>query len=115
MRADEHEGELNDTEVKRMGDRAKKHAGKVIAADLLTLTESPEFLRWFQRYAYPAITQDFPVNGGSNLAEFMGRRQLVLEIVREMDGVAPGFLRRLLESRDRFESDMLGYAQQKEK
>lgn len=115
MRADEHEGILNDTEVKRQGDRVQKRAREILTADLEMLTEHKSFLRWFGKYAYPIMTQDVPVNNGSTLAHFMGRRQLVLEVIKEMDMESPGFLRRVLEVRDLYERELLAYAQQKEK
>ncbi len=93
----------------------EKYAKRVLRGDLSDLTEMDAFLRWFGRFAYPALRQDFPVNNGSNLAEFMGRRQLVNQIIDEMELEFPGFLRRLLEARDRYEQDLLAYGQQKEK
>lgn len=113
-RADEYEGILNNTEEKRIKDRIESRSNKVMREDMLDLTENDAFLRFFGRFAYPALTQDFPVNNGSLLAEFNGERKLVLRIVREMDSASPGFLRRLLVARDQYESDLLAYGQQKE-
>jgi hypothetical protein len=115
MRADEHEGDLNDTEVRRQGDRMQKRARWVQNNDINDLTEGGAFLRWFGKFAYPAIFQDFPVNNGSSLAEFMGRRQLTLEMISDLDRDNPGFVQRLLAARADYEKDLLAFAQQKEK
>src|SRR5438445_1376544 len=64
-RADEHEGDLNDTETKRRHDRAEARAVQILQHDALELTESGTFLRWFSKYAYPMLVQNFPVNNGS--------------------------------------------------
>lgn len=112
-RADEHEGVLSDTQVKREADQRNARALQILSNDLLDLTESDVFLRWFGKYAAPALTQDFPVNNGSTLAQFMGRRQLVLQIVEEMDQASPGFLKRVMIVREQYEND-LRLAAQKE-
>ena len=114
-RADEHEGDLNDSAIKRQGDRTKKRANEVLRGDLFALTENQTFLRWFGKYAYPTLVQNFPVNSGSELAKFMGRRELILQVVDEMDATSVGFLRRVLEARDQYELDLLAHAQQEEK
>lgn len=105
-RADEHEGSLSDTEVKRQHDRMESRAKQILQSDVLELTESGAFLRWFGKYAHPVLTQDFPVNNGSTLAQFMGRRQVVLQIISEMDEHSPGFVRRVLEARDDYEREL---------
>lgn len=110
-RADEHEGTLNDTETKRAADRMNSRARKILSHDLADLTENTAFLRWFGKYATPVLTQDFPVNNGSALAEFMGRRQLVLQVIEEMDAESPGFLKRVLIVREEYEKDLRHAAQ----
>lgn len=110
-RADEHEGVLNDTAVKRESDQMNAEARKILTEDLLMFTESEAFLRWFGKYAVPAMTQDFPVNNGSQLAEFMGRRQVVIEIIKEMDDVSPGFVKRIFEVREKYDNRLRHAAQ----
>lgn len=107
MRADQHEGVLNDTEVKRRADKANSRAKEILHHDLLALTENGAFLRWFGKYAYPALVQNFPVNNGSLLAHFMGRRELILQVVDEMDRESPGFIARILAARSDFENELL--------
>lgn len=104
MRADEHEGDLSNTEVKRQNDQMNAEARKILAEDLLMLTESEAFLRWFGKHAVPALTQAFPVEHGSKLAQFMGRRELVLDVIKEMDDISPGFVRRIFEVREKYET-----------
>lgn len=111
MRADEHEGALNDSEVKRQNDRANSRAAEILRNDALALTESGAFLRFFSRYAYPALYENFPVNGGSQLAEFMGKRALIIEIGKEMDAVSPGFHQRMLQARDDYALELQRAAQ----
>ena|SRR3989442_486895 len=105
-RADEHEGDLNDTETKRRHDRAEARAVQILQHDALELTESGTFLRWFSKYAYPMLVQNFPVNNGSMLAHFMGKRELVLQIVDEMNLYAPGFMQRMLSARADYEHQL---------
>lgn len=105
-RADEHEGDLNNTEVKRQHDRRESRAAQILSADVMELTESGAFLRWYGKYLYPSLMQDFPVNNGSLLAQFMGRRQLALQIKDEMEMLSSGFIRRVLEARDNYESEL---------
>jgi hypothetical protein len=102
----EHEGELSRTDVKRARDKREAASKKMITHCLLALTENGDFLLYFQRFVYPMMAQDFPVNNGSALAHFMGKRQLVLQIVAEMDAVSPGFLSRLLATRDSYEKQL---------
>src|SRR5438270_167530 len=105
-RADEHEGALNDSEVKRQSDRANSRAAEILRNDALALTENGAFLRFFSRFAYPALAQNFPVNNGSTLAHFMGKRELVLQIIDELDAQSPGFIRRMLEARDDYQREL---------
>jgi len=114
MRADEHEGDLGSTEEKRLGDQVSKYARKILVSDARELSENPIFLRWFQKYAYPALMQDFPVNNGSSLAEFMGRRQLVIQIKNDMESAVPGFLIRVLHARDQYETELRQVAQKEQ-
>lgn len=111
MRADEHEGELNDSEVKRQNDRANSRAAEILRNDALALTESDSFLRFFSRYAHPALYENYPVNSGSQLAEFMGKRALVIEISKEMDAISPGFYQRMLQARDDYARELQRAAQ----
>jgi len=113
MRADEHEGELNDSELKRQKDKADARAREILGQDLLDLTESGSFLRWFQKYAHPVLMQDVSVADPHVLAQFMGRRQLVLQIIEEMDFASPGFIHRLFAAREAYENELL-IATQKE-
>ena len=106
MRADEHEGELNNTEIKRAKDRMNKREREILEEDVNALVENKAFLRWFSRYAYPALMQAVPVNNGSMLAEFMGRRQLIIQIVDEMNTMSPGFLQRILSARSDREHEL---------
>lgn len=113
MRADEHEGDLNSTETKRAADRMNSRARQILSGDLADLTENDAFLRWFGKYAHPMMTQNFPVNNGSLLAHFMGKREMILQIIDEMESESPGFLKRVLIVRERYEND-LRLAAQKE-
>lgn len=112
MRADEHEGELNDSEVKRQNDRANSRAAEILRNDALALTESGSFLRFFSRYAYPALYEvPVSVDHGSRLAEFMGKRALIIEISKEMDAISPGFYQRMLQARDDYARELQRAAQ----
>lgn len=111
MRADEHEGDLNDSEVKRANDRANSRAAEILRNDALALTESGAFLRYFSRYARPALYENFPVNSGSQLAEFMGKRALVIEISKELDAVSPGFYQRMLQASEDYVLELQRAAQ----
>lgn len=113
MRADEHEGDLSSADVKRQADQMNARAREIVSSDLLDLTEAEVFLRWFGRYVVPALTQDFPTSNAPELAKFMGRRGLILSIVEEMDVASPGFLRRVLAVREKYDND-LRLAAQKE-
>lgn len=103
MKDFEHEGDLNDTDVKRARDMREAEARKILYSDLNELTENDAFLRWFGKFAHPALTQDFSVNNGSNLAQFMGRRQIVIQMMADMDLAAPGFMLRMLTVREQYE------------
>lgn len=106
LRPDEYDGALSSTEVKQENDRIAERARRVMSDDLIELAENATFLRWIQRFIYPTLTQTVPVNNGSMLAEFMGRRNLLNEIQRELDEVAPGFLIRVLKAREKYENDL---------
>lgn len=113
MRADQHEGDLNDSQVKRENDRYVARANEIQMSDLLYLTENEAFLRFFGGWAVPALTQEFPPGSGAALERFMGRRGLVLDMISKLELASPGVLQRTLEIRSRFESD-LRHAAQKE-
>jgi hypothetical protein len=113
MRADEHEGVLNDTENKREHDRMEKRSREILSHVFMHLTDNKEFLLWIGTYVHPMMTQNFPVNNGSLLAHFMGKREMILKIIDEMDSASPGFLRRVLDVRTEYEND-LRHAAQKE-
>ncbi len=100
----EHEGPLSDPAVQRAGDRRAAEATRVLGDNLRRLSTDEDFLLWFQRYAYPMLAVDFAVSNGSLLAHFMGKRQLVTQIVKEMDDAVPGFLGRVIAARDDYES-----------
>jgi hypothetical protein len=70
------------------------------------LTESEAFLLWISKYVYPMMTQNFPVNNGSLLAHFMGKREFILQMIDEMDAASPGFLKRVLVVRDQYARDL---------
>lgn len=110
-RPDEYEGGLGDPAAKEYNDRVAGRARRIMFDDLAELSEHQTFLRWIQRFIYPMLTQDVPVNNGSVLAEFMGRRKLLNEIQRELDEVAPGFLIRVLKAREKYEDDLRQAAQ----
>lgn len=116
-RADEHEGDLNDTELKRAADKVNSRAAQILRSDIAELTTQGAFLRFFGRFAHPLLTQDFPVNNGSTLAHFMGQRALVLRMVAELEDCMPGFLSRLLAARFDYERelDLAASTPQKEK
>lgn len=114
MRADEHEGDLNSTENKRVKDRMEKESRRIIRDDLLLLTENEHFLRWFGRYGVGAVMQNVPVNNGSTLAHFMGKRELVLTVIDEFEQVSPGFFKRMLTVREQFERDLQAAAMPRE-
>lgn len=111
MRADQHEGDLNDSQTKRENDRYIARANEIQASDLLYLTENEAFLRFFGGWAVPALTQEFPPGSGAALERFMGRRGLVLDMISKLDSLSPGVLQRILEIRSRFESDLRHAAQ----
>lgn len=106
MRADEHEGDLNNTEVKRQHDRVEARSTQILRSDIAELTEAGAFLRWYGKYLFPVLMQDFPVNNGSLLAQFMGRRQLALQIKEEMDLHSPGFINRVMAARMDYEREL---------
>lgn len=107
MRADQHEGVLNDTQAKREKDQMERHANEVRVADAEALTENPAFLRFIGRFLMPVLTQDMAVNNGSALAEFMGRRRVLLEMMRELEAVSPGFLSRMIAERETYVRSLL--------
>lgn len=113
MRADQHEGVLNDSALKREKDRSQARANEILLNDLAYLTENEQFLRFFGGWAVPLLTQDFPPGKGAELERFMGRRALVLDVISKLDLVSPGVLTRMLEVRKQFEND-LSQAAQKE-
>lgn len=98
-RADEHEGPLADTEVKRAQDKAEARANMIMRADVAELTEGGAFLRFFGRFAHPVLFQRVPVSNGSQLAAWAGKRELVLDMVDAMEHDHPGFLERMLMAR----------------
>lgn len=114
MRADEHEGDLNSTEVKRQADQMNARAREILGDAFLHLTENEAFLLWFSTHAHPMMVQNFPVNNGSLLAHFMGKRELVLKMIDEMDSASPGFLQRMLGVRVKYHNDLRHAAQKKE-
>lgn len=111
MRADQHEGELNDSQAKRENDRYIARANEIQTSDLLYLTANVEFLRFFGGFAYPALMQDVKPGSGAALERFMGRREIVLEMIARLDLLEPGFLQRMLEVRKNFEADLRHAAQ----
>jgi hypothetical protein len=92
-RADEHEGLLTDPELKKQADKVAKRTAAILRNDVAELTESGAFLRFFGRYATPALFEDYPVNNGSTLAHFMGSRGLVLRNDQGVGERAPGLHR----------------------
>jgi len=115
-RADEHEGELNDTDAKRAKDRVEARALQIMRGDIANLTEQGAFLRYIGRHIYPALVQNFPVNSGSELAKFMGKREFALQIINDMDTDHPGFIARLLAARFDYERELeLAASPRKEK
>lgn len=110
MRADEHEGDLNDTLIARQSDMRDAEARKILTHTARLLSDDGNFLLWFQRYAYPVIAQKVPEHG-ADLERFMGRRNLICEIMDEMDMVEPGFLSRVLAARDRYARALLAAEQ----
>jgi hypothetical protein len=98
-RADEHEGLLTDPELKKQADKVAKRTAAILRNDVAELTESGAFLRFFGRYATPALFEDYPVNNGSTLAHFMGGRGLVLRMIKELENEHPGFIDRMLAAR----------------
>lgn len=114
MRADEHEGDLNDTQVARYGDMRDAVSRKILSQAARLLSDDGNFLLWFQRYAYPAMTQRVPEHG-ADLERWMGRRSFVIDIMDEMEMVEPGFLSRLLAARDRYAQELLAVEEQPQK
>lgn len=114
MRADEHEGDLNSTENKRLKDQMDAEARRRLGHNRLALTESAEFLLWYAMLLYPLLVLDMPVNNGSTLAHFMGQRSLALRIAEEMEDASPGFLGRVLASRDQYDRDLRAAAQKEQ-
>lgn len=102
MRADEHEGVLNDTEVKRQADQRNAEASKILFDDILSLTANEQFIRWFSKFAFALLAQDVREHG-ADLERFMGRRSLALLMVADMDVGSPGFLNRMFEVRANYE------------
>lgn len=111
MRADQHEGDLNDSQTKRENDRYVARANEIETSDLLYLTENVEFLRFFGGWAVPLLTQEFPPGSGAALERFMGRRGLVLDMISKLDALSPGVLQRILEVRKNFVADLRHAAQ----
>jgi hypothetical protein len=111
MRADEHEGVLNDSQEKRESDMMRARADEIQLHDLVYLAENDQFLRFFGGWAVPALTQEFPPGSGAALERFMGRRGLVLDMISRLDLVSPGVLQRMLEVRRLYEKDIRAAAQ----
>jgi hypothetical protein len=106
MRADEHEGDLNSTEVKRANDQIEKRAKEIMRQDITELTTNGAFLRYMGRYIYPALMQNVPVNNGSQLAHAMGKRELILAIIQEHESIEPNFVARVLAARNDYEREL---------
>lgn len=112
MRADEHEGDLNDTQVAREADMRDATAFKILTQTNLLLTDDANFLLWIQKYVYPMMAQRVPEHG-ADLERFMGRRNLLIEMINEMELAEPGFLSRVLGARDRYAQILLAAEQPK--
>lgn len=112
MRQDEHEGVLNDSEAARRSDKRDKRARQVLKHDVCELTEGGAFLRWFGRYAITYIMGVQSVNNGSVLAHFMGKRELILQMMADMEQESPGVLGRVLKARADYENELLKVEEQ---
>lgn len=100
MQAHEHEGDLMDTDLKRQSDMVQARGAQIMRGDVGELTENGAFLRFFARFAHPVLFQaGVAVNNGSALAAWTGRRELILEMVRELENEHPGFIERMLMAR----------------
>lgn len=113
MRADQHEGDLNNTQAANAARAMEAEAQKILGQTFLLLADDDNFMLWFQRFAYPVMTQHVPEHG-ADLERFMGRRQLVIQIIQEMELVAPDFTMRVLNARHRYQKMIVAAGQAEE-
>lgn len=106
MRQDEHEGVLNDEEAARRAKKRESRARHILKHDAAELTEGGAFLRWLGKYAITYIMGVQSVNNGSVLAHFMGKRELILQMLADMEQESPGVLGRVLTARADYEAQL---------
>lgn len=104
--ADRSEGVLSDAQVQREARKADAQARRVNREDLYTLDRNANFRRWFGKYAVPLLMLDIRTSNGGDLQHFMGRRSLVLEMIKEFDDMEQGFYQRVLSARQAFENEL---------
>lgn len=93
------EGILSDPKAQRARQKEEKIVTDLYAEDIRSLERDGRFRRWFGKFAVPLLMMDIRTNNGGDLQHFMGRRSLVLEIIREFDSEVPGFYERVLSAR----------------
>lgn len=79
--------------------QADKRARTVIRQDQNALVDDPAFLRWISRFVVPPILEVVATTNGGDIQKFIGRRELALKMVNELDDIQPGFLEKLLGAR----------------
>lgn len=87
--------------------RVQKAAAKAIKSNLLTLERNPEFRLWVGRLLQRCgLTDDLQSPVDSDMHRFMGRRSIAVEVMAEIEAVAPDFYVRVLQARRSFEADL---------
>jgi hypothetical protein len=70
------------------------------------------FRRWFGKHAMPLLMLDVRTNNGGDLQHFMGRRSLVLDILREFEEVDPNFYINVQQARAVIDAELKFIARQ---
>lgn len=99
-------GQLSDPTEQRAAQQAEKRARQVVKQDQVSLVDHPAFIRWLGRYVVPAILEPIMTTNGGDIQKFIGRRELAMKMVIELDEVQPGFLEKLLGARRSLAEDL---------
>ena len=92
-------GQLSDPAEQRAAQQAEKRARLVVREDQHALIDNPAFIRWIGKYVIPPLLEHVATTNGGDIQKFIGRRELAMKMVNELDEVQPGFLEKLLGAR----------------
>lgn len=106
QRGEMEEGPLGDPESRREREEAEAKVRRINREDLFMLDRELHFRRWFGKYAAPLIMMDIRTSNGGDLQHFMGRRSLVLDMIKELDQEIPGFYERVLLARKAVDNEL---------